>query len=163
MCTYDEYATHTRVCTDELRKLATTLAETRSALRIWSALSKDVRQNCRFSVVRDVQFCCKVLLNLLRRQDDGKGSQPSFPKLCKYLFDIPRVNGQLLEKRAQFCLVSTLIMLSVHTVRIIRRISYLIGILQPYDTQGAFFSHPLTLSPYGLPAETDGSLPCTEM
>src|SRR4029453_5190996 len=38
-CSYDEYATHTRVCTDALRKLATTLPETRSALHIRSALS----------------------------------------------------------------------------------------------------------------------------
>src|SRR5712691_12604834 len=42
MWTYDEYATHARVCIDGSRKLAETLAETRSALRTWSALSTDV-------------------------------------------------------------------------------------------------------------------------
>src|SRR5438093_6886085 len=102
---------------------------------MWSALCKDVRQNCLSSVVREMSLWYKVFLDLLSREDDGKGRKPSFPQLCKRLLDIPCVKLQLLQKFSQFCLVSTF-MLVVHTVRIVRSITYFIRILQHYDTQG---------------------------
>src|SRR5215470_6457338 len=45
MCTYDEYATHARVCTARAKTLATTLAHKEHAPYLEHPI-QDVRQNC---------------------------------------------------------------------------------------------------------------------